>query len=137
MSRTYAAGVRSEHSTGAAVRPAPRSARPVHGKVFPKATGLPVSLGLVVCSVECGVGGGPCKDPAACVVCIRHLMDKLKAAFKEVMQPQQNRQLESDTLVKTMKVHTVHFYVCAVRAYSDGWQTTLPCMCCEWYRRND
>jgi len=101
---TCAAGVRSEHSTGAAVHPAPWSARPVHGKVLPKATGVPVSTGLVVCTVGCGIGGGPCKDPAACVMCIRHLMDKLKAAFKEVMQPQQKRQLGDDTLVKTMKV---------------------------------
>ena len=42
--------------------------------------------------------------PAACVMCIRHLMDKLKAAFKEVMQPKEKRQLEDDALVKTMKV---------------------------------
>ena len=110
-----AAGVRSEHSTGAAVRPAPWSARPVHGKVLPKATGVPVSTGLVVCTVGCGIGGGPCKDPAACMMCIRHLMDKLKATFKDVMQPQQKRQLGDDTLVKTMKVCTVHFYVHNVR----------------------
>ena len=33
-------------------------------------------------------------------------MDRLKAAFGEVMKPQQNRQLEDDALVKTMKVHS-------------------------------
>ena len=38
-------------------------------------------------------------------------MDKLKAAFKEVMQPKEKRQLEDDALVKTMKVCAVHFFV--------------------------
>ena len=41
------AGVCLEHSIGAAVLPAPRSAGPVHGEVLHKTSGVPVSEGLV------------------------------------------------------------------------------------------
>ena len=45
-------------------------------------------------------------------------MEKLKAAFGEVMQPRGNRQMEDEALVKTMKVCTyVHTYTPDIKSY--------------------
>lgn len=102
------AGVRLEHGTGAKVCPAPRIAGPVHGEVLPTASGVPVSERGV-----CHTGGWWGRG-STCFLCAVHrrLMEKLKAAFGEVMQPRENRQMEDEALVKTMKVCTyVHTYI--------------------------